>query len=187
MVGCHEKINAFGVHGALAAIEPLRRSGRLEAVLFQFPYSFRYTPENRRYLDRLLKYFGDVPKAVEFRKADWYGDKVIEGMKSRAVPLVSLDMPNLPKLPPQSDVVTAPVAYIRLHGRNGEAWWGSDEHARYDYEYTDGELEAVAARIGRVAELAHRVLVYLNNHPFGKAVRNARTLGKMLKKIGLLS
>jgi len=169
----------------LAAIEPMLKAGRLEAVLFQFPYSFQYNPENRRYLDGLLRYFKDVPKAVEFRKTDWYGGKVIEGMKSRGVPLVSLDMPDLPKLPPQSDVVTAPVAYIRLHGRNDKAWWGSDDHARYDYEYTDGELEAIAARIERIAEIAQRVLVYLNNHPMGKAVRNARTLEKMLKKIGL--
>ena len=166
----------------LSAIEPLSKSGRLEAVLFQFPYSFRYTPENRRYLDGLLRYFNDVPKAVEFRKADWYGEKVIDGMKSRGVPLVSLDMPDLPKLPPQSDAVTAPVAYIRLHGRNGGAWWGPNEHARDDYEYTDGELGAIAARIERIAEIAQKVLVYLNNHPFGKAVRNAQTLERMLKK-----
>ena len=123
-----------------------------------------------------------MPAAVEFRKADWYGGKVIEGMKSRGVSLVSLDMPDLPKLPPQSDAVTAPVAYVRLHGRNGGAWWGADEHARYDYEYTDEELEAIAARIERIAEVAQRVLVYLNNHPFGKAVRNAQALEEMLKK-----
>jgi uncharacterized protein YecE (DUF72 family) len=96
--------------------------GRLDAVLFQFPYSFHYTPDNRRYLDRLLTYFMEVPAAVEFRTADWYTGKVIEGMKSRNVPLVSLDLPELPKLPPLMDVVTAPLAYIRLHGRNKEAW-----------------------------------------------------------------
>ena len=171
----------------LAAIEPMLAAGRLEAVLFQFPYSFGYTDDNRRYLDGLLKRFKGAPTAVEFRKADWYSAKVIEGMRSRGVPLVSLDMPELPKLPPLADVVTAPTAYVRLHGRNGESWWGSDAHARYDYEYTEKELAAVAARIQRVAELARRVLVYLNNHPFGKAVRNAQTLGKMLAKMGLMA
>lgn len=165
------------------AIEPLLETGRLEAVLFQFPYSFKYEDDNRRYLDKLLKYFNDVPLAVEFRKADWYSGKVIDAMKNRNVPLVSLDMPELPKLPPTMDVVTSPVAYIRLHGRNSEAWWGKDDHARYDYLYTDGELEAWAERIRRIGEQARRVLVYFNNHPFGKAVRNAQTLEKMLSKI----
>ncbi|MDR1566334.1 MAG: DUF72 domain-containing protein [Treponema sp.] len=55
----------------LKAIEPMREAGRLEAVLFQFPNSFHYTDDNRRYLDKLLACFGDTPKAVEFRTADW--------------------------------------------------------------------------------------------------------------------
>ena len=165
------------------AIEPMLEAGRLEAVLFQFPYSFHYTEENRRYLDKLLKFFAGVPAAVEFRKADWYTSKVIEGMSKRSIPMVSLDMPELPKLPPQMDVVTAPLAYIRLHGRNKEAWWGNDDHSRYDYLYTDSEVEAWADRIERISEQAHRILVYFNNHPFGKAVRNAHTLEKILDKI----
>ena len=171
----------------LSAIEPMLIDGRLEAVLFQFPYSFHYTPENRTYLDKLLKYFKEVPVAVEFRTADWCITKVIEGMKSREVPLVSLDMPELPKLPPTMDVVTAPLAYIRLHGRNKDAWWGKDDHARYDYLYNDNEVEAWAARIQRITEQADRILVYFNNHPFGKAVRNAQTLEKLLIKMGLIA
>jgi uncharacterized protein YecE (DUF72 family) len=51
--------------------------------LFQFPYRFGYEPENRRYLDKLLAFFKDLPAAVEFRRADWYTGRVIEGMKSR--------------------------------------------------------------------------------------------------------
>ena len=171
----------------IKAIQPMLEAGRLEAVLFQFPYSFHYTPENRAYLDKLIKYFKGVPVAVEFRKAEWYTAKVIDGMRSREVPLVSLDMPELPKLPPAMDVVTAPLAYIRLHGRNKEAWWGSDDHARYDYLYSDSEVEAWAARIERIAEQAHRILIYFNNHPFGKAVRNARTLEKILTIAGLIN
>ena len=171
----------------LTAIEPMLEAKRLEAVLFQFPYKFSYTPENRKYLDKLLTYFKDIPIAVEFRKSDWYIGKVIEGMKSREVPLVSLDMPQLSKLPPLMDVVTAPLAYIRLHGRvDAETWWGSDEHAKYDYMYSDSEIEAWAARIKRIAELAHRIIVYYNNHPFGKAAKNAQTLIAILKKMGLL-
>jgi len=164
----------------LSAIEPMMKAGRLEAVLFQFPYSFHYTDDNRRYLDKLLKYFKEVPLAVEFRTADWCITKVIESMKIREIPLVSLDMPELPKLPPAMDIVTAQLSYIRLHGRNKESWWGNNDHARYDYLYTDNEIEVWAARIKRVSEQAKRVLVYFNNHPFGKAVRNAQTLVKLL-------
>jgi len=171
----------------LTGIEPMLGVGRLEAVLFQFPYSFKYSDENRLYLDKLLKYFKGVPKAVEFRKADWYTGKVIEGMKMREVPLVSLDMPELSKLPPSMDVVTAPLAYIRLHGRNNEAWWGKDDHERYNYLYTDSEINAWASRIERIVQQSKRVVVYFNNHPFGKAARNAQTLITILRKLGLIT
>lgn len=176
----------------LEAIEPLREAspgypaGRLEGVLFQFPYSFHYGVENRRYLDKLLRYFEGVPSAVEFRVADWFTARVIEGMKERGIPLVSVDIPELKGLPPQMDVVTADTAYIRLHGRNQETWWGSGGSARYDYLYTDRELEAWADRIKRIVKQAQRILVYFNNHPKGKAALNGQMLGKLLKKAGLI-
>jgi len=186
------KIDAFKweeeAKNYLTAIEPILEAKRLEAVLFQFPYSFHYTPDNRRYLDKLLACFKGVPVAVEFHKSDWYTGKVIEGMKSRNIPLVSLDMPDLPKLPPLMDVVTSSIAYIRLHGRNREACWEKDDHTRYDYLYSDSEVEAWAGRIERITEQAQRILVYFNNHAFGKAVRNAQTLIKILNnKYGLPS
>ncbi|GHV68016.1 hypothetical protein AGMMS49928_06420 [Spirochaetia bacterium] len=183
------KIDAYMWHEDaktyLQAIEPLRVAGRLETVLFQFPYAFHYTTENRRYLDKLLTAFEGVPATVEFRTADWYTGRVIEALQKRGVPLVSLDMPELKGLPPLMDVVTGPTAYIRLHGRNKEAWWGSDTAARYDYLYTDNEIEAWAARIKRIEVQADRILVYFNNHPKGKAVQNAEMLEKMLVKAGL--
>jgi uncharacterized protein YecE (DUF72 family) len=52
-------------------------------------------------------------------------------------------MPELENLPPLTETVTAKTAYIRLHGRNKDAWWwGSGSAARYDYLYNDHELEA---------------------------------------------
>jgi uncharacterized protein YecE (DUF72 family) len=182
----------------LDALAPLREAapgyprGRLEAVLFQFPYSFHYEPGNRKYLDRLLTCFKEIPAVVEFRAAEWYTGRVIEAMRDRGIPLAALDMPELRGLPGQSplpplmDVVTADTAYIRLHGRNGEAWWGSDRAARYDYLYTERELGAWVDRIGRIIEQAQRILVYFNNHPKGKAVKNAQMLIILLKKAGLL-
>jgi uncharacterized protein YecE (DUF72 family) len=170
----------------LEAIEPLREAGRLEAVLFQFPYSFRYEDENRRYLDRLLSFFKGVPAAVEFRRADWYTGRMLEGMKTRGVSLVSLDMPILKGLPPLAETVTAKTAYIRLHGRNAGKWWGADGAARYDYLYSEDELEAWADRIERIVVQADRILVYFNNHARGQAVENAKTLIRILEKTGLL-
>jgi uncharacterized protein YecE (DUF72 family) len=170
----------------LTAIEPLLRESRLGAVLFQFPYSFHYEPEKRRYLDRLLSFYKGIPLAVEFRNVEWINNRVIDALRERGAALVSLDMPDLKGLPPALDVVTSPLAYIRLHGRNGETWWGSDAAARYDYLYSDKELEAWEDRIRRIVIKADRILVYFNNHRRGQAVKNAQTLTRILEKADLL-
>ncbi|MCL2127868.1 MAG: DUF72 domain-containing protein [Treponema sp.] len=171
----------------LKAIEPLRNAGRLEAVLFQFPHSFHYTADNRRHLGRLLENFSGTPSAVEFRNAEWGNNRVIEELKKRGVAYVSTDLPDLRGLPPVLDVPTSPLAYFRLHGRNAQTWWGSDSKARYDYLYSDEELEGAAERIKRIAVKAARVLVFFNNHARGQAVRNAETLKKILEKAGLMN
>jgi len=169
----------------MQGIEPFQAKDCLEAVLFQFPYSFHYEADNRRYLAQLLDEFSGITAAVEFRNTEWLNNRVIDGLKERDTALVGLDMPDLKGLPPTTDVVTAPLAYFRLHGRNKETWWGSDSAARYDYLYGDSELEAIAERIKQIIVKAHRLVIYFNNHARGQAVKNAETLKKMLEKAGL--
>jgi uncharacterized protein YecE (DUF72 family) len=171
----------------LAALEPLRRADRLGAILFQFPYSFHYEVDHRRYLDALLGEFAELPAAVEFRNHEWYNNRVLDALRERRVAMASLDMPALKGLPPVMDVVTSPLAYVRFHGRNGEAWWGSDSGRRYDYFYSDEELEAWADRVEAIAERAERVLIYFNNHRRGQSVQNAKSLGLILEKRGILA
>lgn len=169
------------------AIKPLRDTGRLDAVLFQFPYSFHYEVDKRRYLNNLLMFFSDLPVAVEFRNHDWYNHRVIPALKERRAAFVSLDLPSLNGLPPLVDVVTAPFAYLRFHGRNGEHWWGSDAASRYNYLYSDTELNTLAERIKRIAGQTEQVFIYFNNHPRGQAVGNARSFITILEKAGLIT
>jgi uncharacterized protein YecE (DUF72 family) len=168
------------------ALEPLLKADRLGALLFQFPYSFHYEVDRRRYLDALLAQFADLPLAVEFRNHEWYNNRVLDAFRERRVAIASLDLPALQGLPPVMDVVTSPLAYIRFHGRNGESWWGSDSASRYDYLYTEAELESWAGRVQAIAESAERILVYFNNHRRGQAVQNARTFAGILSRAGLM-
>jgi uncharacterized protein YecE (DUF72 family) len=169
----------------MEALEPLRKAERLGAVLFQFPYSFHYEVDHRRYLDAVLAQFAALPLAVEFRNHEWYNNRVLDALRDRRVAIASLDLPALRGLPPVMDVVTSPLAYIRFHGRNGESWWGSDSASRYDYLYTDDELEAWAGRVRAIAEKAERILVYFNNHRRGQAVQNARSFAGILDRAGI--
>lgn len=163
-----------------SAVSPLQEKGVLGAVLLQFPYSFHYDPDRRRYLDALVRSLGDFPLAVEFRNGQWYNNRTLDALRERKVSLVSLDMPELQSSPPMMDVTTSPLAYIRLHGRNKETWWGSDSAARYDYLYSEKELAAIAERVRGMAVAAQLVLVYFNNHRRGQAVKNAMALQKLL-------
>jgi len=133
-----------------------------------------------------LDEFSGIQAAIEFRNDEWVNNRVIEGLKERGATLVSLDMPALKGLPPTLDVVTSSLAYFRLHGRNKETWWGSDSPARYDYLYTEKELEMTVERIKQIVIKADRLIIYFNNHRKGQAVRNAQTLQKILEKAGLI-
>ena len=180
----HE-IDPHGWRDALAeyreALSPLLIAGRLGAVLFQFPPSFHYEEDKRRYLDSLLRASEGLPLVVEFRNRDWYNNRVFSALRERSVALAALDLPDLPGLPPAVDLVTAPLAYVRLHGRNRETWWGSDAAARYDYLYDEEELSAWALRIKAIAPKVKRILVYFNNHWKGQAPRNAAMMKTILE------
>jgi len=167
----------------LTALEPLQEAEKLEAVLFQFPYSFHYEADNRRHLANLLDFFAGIPSAVEFRNTQWSNNRVIDELKKRKIAYVSTDLPDIKGLPPVLDVSTSPLAYFRLHGRNAEQWWGSDSRSRYDYLYSDKELEGAAQRIKRFVVKADKILVYFNNHARGQAVKNALSLKKLLVNI----
>ena len=71
-----------------------------------------------------------------------------------------------------------PIGYLRLHGRNGNAWFDSKagRDRRYDYLYDLVEVERLAklgARITRGSDEAYGVT---NNHFAGKAMVNALEL-----------
>jgi uncharacterized protein YecE (DUF72 family) len=167
-------------------VRPLAESGRLAAVLLQFPYRFGYTRESRSRLAALCDLLQGLPLAVEFRKSDWLRDSVYEGLRERGAALVSVDEPELPKLLRPSTMVTGDFAYVRLHGRNRAAWWTGDNVSRYDYLYTRAELEEWAERIRAVLERARWLMVFFNNHPSGQAARNAVELRDVLRERGLL-
>jgi len=163
-----------------AAIDPLMGRGKLAALLFQFPSSFHYQALNRTYLDQLLKEFQDYPVAVEFRHSEWVNRRVLDALRLRNVAWTCTDLPDLPKLPQPADIVTAPLAYVRFHGRNAMAFWGSDAASRYDYLYGEAELRPWVDRIRAMERLADRVLVFFNNHRYGQAASNARMLLALL-------
>ena len=52
---------------------PLLESGRLGAILMQFPWSFRNSDDNRAYVSRLKARFQEYPLVLEVRHASCNG------------------------------------------------------------------------------------------------------------------
>lgn len=165
----------------LAGLAPLVDSGRLGAVLAQFPGSFRRRPESEEFLLELAGRLAGPPLVAEFRHRSWWAPEVSELLRRHRIGFCNVDTPSLPGLPRPSAEVTAPVGYVRFHGRNARNWWAHEEaHERYDYLYRAAELEPWVERIRVMARQAEVIYVFTNNHFRGQAVENARLLIDML-------
>ena len=162
----------------------LRDAGRLGAVLLQFPFSFHNTPDNFARLERLLQTFREYPLVVEVRHATWNQKKFYEMLHTRGVGFCNIDQPVIGRSLAPSERATAPVGYIRLHGRRYDTWFSDDPatppEERYNYLYSEKELEPWAERVEKVSAHAGTTFVITNNHYQGKAVVNALELIRLL-------
>ena len=156
-------------------MDVLLREGKLGAVLLQFPWSFKRTPENRVWLARLIDTFHDYPLALEVRHSSWNDPNVYEGLAERCVGFCNIDQPLFHKSLKPSAEVTSCVGYVRLHGRNWEDWFREDagRDERYDYVYSEEELKPWLQKIEQIRKQADEVYVITNNHYRGQAVVNA--------------
>ncbi len=167
-----------------AGIEPLASSGRLGALLAQFPASFKDTPGAREYLTQLLRAFADYPVAVELRHKSWsdaFGD-TLSLLNGFGAALVQIDEPKFKLSIRQNRLPNVKgFYYMRLHGRNAAQWWRHDHRDdRYDYLYSAAELQEFAEDAGAAKELVKKSYLYTNNHFSAKSVVNAVMLKAQL-------
>ncbi len=162
-------------------LDAIASEGRLGALLIQFPVSFKNTSLNREYLDRLLRQFIEYPRVVEVRHSSWNDAETLAAFTQKDVGFCNIDQPVLGRSLAPTEHVTAAIGYVRLHGRNYEQWFDSDNrNDRYNYLYNQRELAGWKERIERVAERAVTTYVITNNHFESKAGVNALELKAMI-------
>ena len=167
---------------AKAGLDSIAEENMLGAVLLQFPISFKNTDRNRDYLDGLLEKFRQYPLAVEVRHNSWTNEGTLRYFAQKGVAFCNIDQPVLGKAVVASERVTSSIGYVRLHGRNYEQWFDSDSgNDRYNYLYTQPELQKWKGRIDAIAGKAQKTFVVTNNHFEGKAAVNALQLKGMLQ------
>jgi uncharacterized protein YecE (DUF72 family) len=167
-----------------AGIEPLAASGRLGALLAQFPPSFKDTPGSRDYLATLLRAFHDYPVAVELRHKSWsdaLGD-TLSLLDAFGSAFVQIDEPKFRLSIRQNYLPNVKsFYYMRLHGRNAAQWWAHDKSEdRYNYLYSADELREFADVAGAARTLVKKSYLYANNHYSSKSVVNALMLKSQL-------
>jgi uncharacterized protein YecE (DUF72 family) len=184
----HERETAWTedeVGQARAGLDPLQEAGRLGALLLQFPWSFRNTAENREWLDDLIRTFSDFPLVLEVRHSSWNEPAFYQGLAERGVGFVNIDQPLFHDSIRPSARSTAPVGYVRVHGRNYQDWFrkGAEPYERYNYLYPPEELRPWAERTEELAAEpgTENVFVVTNNHYRGKGVVNALMLQSMVE------
>jgi len=104
-------------------MEPLLESGRLGAILMQFPWSYRNEPENRIYLRRLRNRFADFPLVVEVRHGSWSERDVLDEFAELGIGLCNIDQPLFHRSVKPAAIATSGIGYVRLHGRNYKQWF----------------------------------------------------------------
>ena len=154
---------------------PLLDAGRFGALLLQFPWSFRNSPENRDYVASLRGRFADYPLVLEVRHVSWAEPGMLDWLAQLGLGLCNIDQPLFKRSITPSALTTSALGYIRLHGRNYQSWFRENKFAgeRYDYLYSLPELGPWLDRIKTVERAAEDTYVVTNNHYLGKAVVNA--------------
>jgi uncharacterized protein YecE (DUF72 family) len=159
---------------------PLRHARKLGCLLMRFPWSFRFTKENRDFVIDLRRAFHEFPLVAEMRHASWMLDEALGTLMDYRIGFCNVDQPAGARAMPPGATITSSISYVRLLGRKGEDWTAEDSAA--DYLYTPPELGAWQERIERLRAHTSATFVVAANHPGGKAAVNAMQLQAMLRE-----
>jgi uncharacterized protein YecE (DUF72 family) len=153
----------------------MKEGNRLGAVLAQFPFYFTREPEHEKRVWKLSEAFRDYGIFFEFRHISWLEPDFLDRLKTWGGHICNIDIPGGKKTVNTMAEAWGGKGYLRLHGRNRKAWFSKDagRDEKYDYLYSEQELEAIIQRLKEIAKKANSTFVIANNHFRGKAVANA--------------
>ena len=161
-------------------LSPLAESGKLAALLVQYPESFHKNPETSSALARTLDHFRAYPLAVELRHPSWDDARADELLARFSTARVRLDEPFYRNLDCAIKAYE-PFEYWRFHGRNSDEWRRPEAgNLRYKYLYGAEEIEELASAVGQPKNKTRSCYLYFNNHYSGMAIANAVSLARRM-------
>ena len=164
------------------SIEPLVKYGKLGALLAQFPPSFKNDSYGKQILNAVIRTFGQYRLAVELRHRSWSDDKETATLlRENYASWVQIDEPKFKTSVAEDLPITSDMIYFRFHGRNAEMWWKGNTETRYQYLYSQEEVNELADKVKSLTEKAKLAFVLFNNHWQAYAPRNAVDMQKALQ------
>jgi uncharacterized protein YecE (DUF72 family) len=167
----------------------LQSAGKLGIFLLQLSPAFSPRKHKLNELEPLIKKLAEYRLAIEFRNRNWVMDDQLEStiafLRQRRVGFVNVDAPaddHFSIMRPDLNEITNPdFGYLRLHGRNAKAYLtGKTVAARFDYDYSDQEIDEVAERSRQLARQSKQLHVVFNNNNLDYAPRAGLRLRKAL-------
>lgn len=158
------------------------------SVFVQF-VAFTAKRQSYDYLEEVRQRLAGYLVAVEFRHESWMTgerrDATLAFEQQHAFVNVVVDEPQGARnsIPSVWAITNPALAIVRLHGRNDATWNLKDSTSasdRFNYDYSDEELTALAAPIQQLARSAAQVHAIFNNNFEDQGQRNGQTLMKLI-------
>lgn len=172
----------------LEEIAPLEEAGKLGALLLQLTPAFSPKEHELGELEPLIEALSPHRLAIELRNRNWVDEErvpdTLAWFDEQGAAFVCVDAPRADELsimPPIDAVTRDDLAYVRIHGRDAEAYTkGKTVAERFGWIYSDAELEEIAGRAHDLAEEAGEVHVFFNNNRDDDAPSAARKFRALL-------
>ncbi len=170
----------------LTALEPLRQTGRLGAILFQFPQWFVIGRARKDYIVSIAERVAPRQVCIEFRNKTWMSEdnraETLTFLADHQLPYVCVDEPQgYPSSVPPVVAATAPLAVVRMHGHSGK-WDSHDIQEKFRYRYSENELTEWVPRVRSLAAEADTTHVLFNNCYSDDAQVNAQQMADLLSR-----
>jgi uncharacterized protein YecE (DUF72 family) len=174
-------------------IEPLRRAGKLGAIILHFPLSFVPSAANFERLSVYAERLKAYTVAVEFSHRAWTEEDRLERIweveRKHGFSHVIADEPDRPASAHASRwaATNQELAIVRAHGPNRvarEARVQTAPGSIPNHAYGEDELKGLAARVHRLAQQVRNVHVIFSNNYADCAQKNAAQFRLVLGWMG---
>jgi len=186
------------IKGHVRVCSPLQENNQFYSFLLQLEDRVEFTQKRLDYLisicSKSVKYGFDIH--VEFRNKTWHKFQVLQSLRDSGIGICNTEIPSFKSVFPLKDYATTRKGYVRYSGKNFENWYPkgrqitskdrvSTRNARYDYSYSNQEIEARVLKQLSLRQKTDLVAVAYNNHYSGQAVFNAIQNMKFIEQLEL--